>query len=128
MKNLSEEVKKELSEYYDLDNSNVIILEEAPHTNHLFCKRGKYADFYETSSHIHVFPKDDYMKLFDDKLYLPSHYTPVSQPYFQGKGNHNIKELENMLEQYHEYAHQQQIIKQKVIKKLINKIYNKNLE
>lgn len=61
MKNLSEEVKKELSEYYDLDVYNIHILEDAPPTNHLLCKRGKYCDFYGTTSHIHVFPKDDYI-------------------------------------------------------------------
>ena len=37
---------------------------------------------------------------------LPDHYTPVNEPYFSGKGNHSVNQLEELCEQYEEYAHQ----------------------
>lgn len=36
----------------------------------------------------------------------------ISEPQFKGKGNHSVKELETICEQFKEYIHQQQMIKQ----------------
>lgn len=50
----------------------------------------------------------------DDIMYLPIQYHRIQaeQPFFEGKGNHSVKELEEICEQFKEYCHQQQIIKQ----------------
>lgn len=50
-----------------------------------------------------------------DKALLPTHYNYVSEPFFRGKGCHNVNELEKLLEQYKEYAHQQALIKQQLL-------------
>lgn len=46
---------------------------------------------------------------------LPPHYTYQPEPYFKGKGMHNVLELEEFLIEYKEYGHQQGLIKQKLI-------------
>lgn len=50
-----------------------------------------------------------------DKALLPEWYPQVKQPHFKGKGNHSITELENLLNFYVEYSHQQSIIKGELI-------------
>lgn len=44
--------------------------------------------------------------------YLPKHYNEVSIPYFEGRGNLSVKQLEDLSEEFKEYTHQQAIIKQ----------------
>ncbi len=51
--------------------------------------------------------------------YLPNHYTIVTEPNFQGKGNHNVLELEELLVKYKEFAHQQNIIKHEMHRELL---------
>jgi hypothetical protein len=48
---------------------------------------------------------------------LPSHYTPVSQPAFNGKGNHSVFQLEAICEGYEELVHQLRIREQTLLKK-----------
>src|SRR5690606_35052928 len=43
------------------------------------------------------------------KAYMPEHYTEASEPFFRGKGDHNVLELEQICEEYKEYAHQADI-------------------
>lgn len=40
---------------------------------------------------------------------LPDHYTPLYEPYFSGKGNHSVNELEELCIRYKEYAHQSNV-------------------
>lgn len=50
-----------------------------------------------------------------DEIYLPFHYTEIhikSRPYFKGKGNMSVNQLEELCLQFEEYNHQQAIIKQ----------------
>ena len=48
-----------------------------------------------------------------DRALLPKSYRKLEeQPYFKGKGEHSVMELEKICEQFKEYCHQQQIIKQ----------------
>lgn len=47
-----------------------------------------------------------------DKDYLPAHYELKAQPFFQGKGQLSVSQLEQLAEDFEEYRHQQQIIKQ----------------
>lgn len=56
-----------------------------------------------------------------DDMYLPIHYLnmKVKQPFFKGKGEHNIKELEELCEQFQEYCHQQAIIKNNCMKHIV---------
>jgi hypothetical protein len=44
---------------------------------------------------------------------LPDHYTPVQEPFFEGKGVHSVSKLEDLCEGYKEYCHQFQIKFQK---------------
>lgn len=55
------------------------------------------------------------MNFQSDSSILPEHYTCVSEPFYRGEGEHSIKELQELLKQYKEYAHQQAIIKQRLI-------------
>ena len=36
-------------------------------------------------------------------------YKPIEQPYYKGRGNHSVNELEAICEQYKEYVHQLKI-------------------
>lgn len=58
-----------------------------------------------------------------DANLLPPQYTYQPEPYFSGRGNHSVNQLEDLLENYKEYGHQQGLIKQT----LIQKIYKENL-
>ena len=40
---------------------------------------------------------------------LPSHYTEMSEPSYTGKGNHNVIQLESIIEDYKELVHQLRI-------------------
>lgn len=62
-----------------------------------------------------------------DDMYLPIYYKGilVKQPFFEGKGNHSIMQLEAMCEQFKEYCHQQQIIKQNCMQHIVE-LRNKN--
>ena len=59
-----------------------------------------------------------------DKDLLPSHYTKVDAPFFQGKGNLNVLELEELCSKFEEYCHQQSIIKYKLYEMVKNQIAN----
>lgn len=50
-----------------------------------------------------------------DSEILPGYYKYVVEPYYKGDGEHSIKEMQQILNQYKEYAHQQAIIKQRLI-------------
>lgn len=45
----------------------------------------------------------------DNRNYLPDYYTEVSEPFFEGRGNHSVMKLEEICEQYKEFTHQLQI-------------------
>jgi len=64
---------------------------------------------------------DEHMVYFSDDMYLPSQYKgmEVRQPYYSGDGNLSVHELQKLCNQYKEYVHQQQVIKQNIIKQLI---------
>lgn len=46
---------------------------------------------------------------------LPSHYTPVQMPSFNGKGNHNVPQLEEIIEGFLEFSHQMKVREQSLI-------------
>jgi hypothetical protein len=54
-------------------------------------------------------------------MYLPIHYRgiKVEQPFYSGDGNHSVAELQKICNQFQEYVHQQQIIKQNCMKHII---------
>lgn len=56
-----------------------------------------------------------------DDMYLPIQYKGivVKQPHYKGKGNHSVAQLEQICEQYEEYVHQQQVIKQNCMKHIV---------
>jgi hypothetical protein len=65
--------------------------------------------------------KTEHLVYMADEMYTPFHYKGmmVEQPFFEGKGNHSVKQLEDICEQYKEYVHQQQIIKQNFMKHIV---------
>jgi len=63
---------------------------------------------------------------FFDIMYLPIQYHKMvaKQPFFEGKGNHSVAQLEAICEQFREYVHQQQIIKQNAMRHLVHLKFN----
>ena len=57
-----------------------------------------------------------------DEFYLPIQYKGmiVKEPFFEGRGNHSVAQLENICEQYKEYCHQQAVIKQNCKRRIID--------
>jgi hypothetical protein len=53
-----------------------------------------------------------------DQDNLPEQYTYQKEPFYSGDGNHSVGEMQKMLNEYKEYAHQQAIIKQKLIREV----------
>ena len=70
---------------------------------------------------------DEMMVYMSDDMYLPIHYKGiiVQQPFFEGKGNHSVAQLEAICEQFKEYVHQQQIIKQNCMKHIVDLKFNR---
>ena len=53
---------------------------------------------------------------YRDRLLLPAGYNQIQElPHYKGAGNHSVRELEQLCEQYKEYCHQQKVIKQFLI-------------
>jgi hypothetical protein len=65
--------------------------------------------------------KNEHMIYMSDDMYLPIHYRgiKVEQPFYSGDGNHSVAELQKICNQFREYVHQQQIIKQNCMKHII---------
>ena len=65
--------------------------------------------------------KTEHLVYMDDEMYTPIRYKGiiVQQPSFSGRGNHSVKQLEDICEQFKEYVHQQQIIKQNCMKHIV---------
>ena len=74
--------------------------------------------------------KDEHMVYLDDLMYLPIQYHRIKakQPYFKGKGEHSVKELEDICEQFAEYCHQQAVIKQNAIKRVIENKFDVKMQ
>ena len=62
-----------------------------------------------------------------DDMYLPIHYLgmKVEQPYYPGDGNLSVHELQKLCNQFKEYIHQQQIIKQNCMKHIVELKFKK---
>lgn len=62
-----------------------------------------------------------------DEMYLPIYYKSfvAKQPHYKGKGNHSVEQLEKICEQFKEYVHQQQIIKQNCMTHIVELKFNK---
>lgn len=58
-----------------------------------------------------------------DKSLLPEHITQVNDPVFKGCGNHNIMELETMVQQYKELVYQLRLRNQE-LDKILRLDYN----
>lgn len=51
----------------------------------------------------------------NESALLPEHYTPAIEPFYRGKGDHSVMELEQICEQYKELVHQLRIREQSLI-------------
>lgn len=62
-----------------------------------------------------------------DDMYLPIHYRgiKIKQPYYPGDGNLSVHELQVLCNQFKEYIHQQQIIKQNCMKHIVELKFKK---
>ena len=74
--------------------------------------------------------EDKHLIYLDDIMYLPIQYhrIQVKQPYFKGKGEHSVAELEELCEKFKEFCHQQNIIKHAAMKCVIKEKFDINLE
>lgn len=65
--------------------------------------------------------KEEHLVYMSDEMYTPIHYKSimVQQPQFEGIGNHSVKQLEDICEQFKDYVNQQQVIKQNCMKYII---------
>lgn len=65
--------------------------------------------------------KPKHLVYLSDEMYIPISYKGmvVKQPFFEGKGNHSVAELEEICEQFKEYVHQQQVIKQNCMRHIV---------
>ena len=65
--------------------------------------------------------KTEHLVYMDDYMYMPIHYkgNKVKEPFFEGKGNHSVTQLEELCEQFKEYCHQQAVIKQKCMQHVV---------
>jgi hypothetical protein len=50
--------------------------------------------------------EDKTLETADYRNELPEWYTPVSEPFFSGKGEHSVYQLEDLCEAYKEFSHQ----------------------
>jgi hypothetical protein len=64
---------------------------------------------------------EEHLVFLSDEMYTPIQYKGmiVKEPFFEGKGNHSVAQLEAMCEQFKEYCHQQAVIKQNCMKHII---------
>ena len=49
--------------------------------------------------------------------FLPTHYKEVGEPFYSGRGNHTVSQLEDICDQYKELVHQLRIRENSIIKK-----------
>jgi hypothetical protein len=70
---------------------------------------------------------DEMMVYMSDDMYLPIHYKgiKVEQPFYKGDGQHSVNELQSLCNQFSEYIHQQQIIKQNCMKHIVYLKFNR---
>jgi hypothetical protein len=70
---------------------------------------------------------DEMMVYMSDDMYLPIHYKgiKVEQPFYKGDGQHSINQLQSLCNQFSEYIHQQQIIKQNCMKHIVDLKFNR---
>lgn len=58
------------------------------------------------------------MNINSDQFILPDHYKAIKEPHYKGDGEHSIKELQELCNQFKEYCHQQALIKQELINEI----------
>jgi hypothetical protein len=70
--------------------------------------------------------EEKHLVYMSDEMYTPIHYKGfiVNQPFFKGKGEHSVKELEEICEQYANYCHQQAVIKKNCMKHIVELKFN----
>jgi hypothetical protein len=70
---------------------------------------------------------DEMMMYMSDDMYLPIHYKgiKVEQPFYKGDGQHSVNQLQSLCNQFSEYIHQQQIIKQNCMKHIVDLKFNR---
>jgi len=73
--------------------------------------------------------KKEHLVYMSDEMYTPIHYKGmiVKEPFFEGKGNHSIAQLEEMCEQFKDYCHQQAVIKQNCMKHIVELKFGLNI-
>jgi len=74
--------------------------------------------------------KDEHLPYLNDNMYIPIQYkgTIAKQPFYSGDGNHSVKELEEICNQYKEYAHQQAVVKNNCMKHIVELKFNVDMQ
>lgn len=74
--------------------------------------------------------KLEYLSYMSDEMYMPISHKGmvVSEPFYEGRGNHSVAQLEALCEQFKEYCHQQAIIKQNCMKHVVELKFGFNLQ
>ncbi len=64
---------------------------------------------------------DQQRQYMSDDMYLPIQYKGIKakEPFYSGNGNHSVAELEAICNQFKEYVHQQQVIKQNCMRHIV---------
>jgi hypothetical protein len=88
--------------------------------DHTRIKEGKSGSFaVKGLADIVVNCLPEFLKIFEDEdalsfeKLLPEHYTEVVVPLYKGKGEHSVRDLENIIEKQEEKLHQMQLVLQK---------------
>jgi hypothetical protein len=110
----------------DRANSSIVtVIHQTP--NKLFTTvKGGDSEWEVMTARLSRKMTDEMLVYMSDDMWLPIHYKgiKIEQPYYSGDGNHSVVELEKICNQFKEYTHQQQIIKQGVMKAFVDLKFN----
>jgi hypothetical protein len=124
MSNLRKEFNQGQEVWLDIDKANyskVEVVFQTPNKLFTTVKNIENREWEVMTDRLSPMLTSQQQIYLSDEMYTPIHYKGmiVEQPFFEGKGNHSVAQLEALCEQYKEYVHQQQIIKQNCMKHIV---------
>lgn len=74
--------------------------------------------------------ENKHLVYMSDEMYLPIQYKNiiVKEPFYKGDGVHSVNELQRLCNEFKEYVHQQQVIKQNCMKHIVEIKFGLTLE
>jgi hypothetical protein len=124
MSNLRKEFNQGQEVWLDIDKANyskVEVVFQTPNKLFTTVKNIENREWEVMTDRLSPMLTSQQQIYLSDEMYTPIHYKGmiVEQPFFEGKGNHSVAQLEALCEQYKEYVHQQQIIKHNCMKHIV---------